>query len=453
MTPILILPPVSGEASHVVSSQHPNAGGTSKNLRTLKVRLKPDAAQENFLNNHVGATKFAYNCTVAYWCAIHEQWVKDGKPKKAFIPGTYDLHAWWKRTKDGLIEGGEQWLGEVTQATVRDGVSRASNAIKRFLSGDGKFPRFKRVNDSAKWQGDVIISNNIVTINRQRIPAIFHKRPPKDARVIAVTVKRQAGHWFASILHETAQVQKNIGNAVNGRQSAVGVDLGLTTFATLSDGSKVENPRSFKKALKKLRRAQRRLSRCQKGSNRRRRQKLKVACIHAKVGNTRRYHAQQLAFKLVRDWQTICVEDLNVAGMVKNRKLARSISDAGLSIFNTQLRWMCQKYNRRLVAVDRFYPSSKRCSSCGDINGELSLSDRVWRCKSCHCQHDRDVNAAVNILREGLTGAGKLRVNDVEGAEATVRKRILVERPVNRQGHEAKNRAHEREVKETCYVE
>ena len=181
------------------------------------------------------------------------------------------------------------------------------------------------------------------------------------------------------------------------------------------------------------------------------REREQVAAIHAKVGNTRLYHAQQAAFKLVRGWQTICVEDLNVAGMVKNKRLARHISDAGFSIFNRELAWLSTKYNRDLVRIDRFYPSSKRCSACGEINRELSLDDRVWQCKSCQSHLTRDDNAAQNILQEGLTGAGKLRVNDAEGAETEPQGRV--ERPLNRQGRKAKNCAYEREVKETCHVE
>lgn len=456
LTVQIILPPALVGASLVdASSQELARGGSVKQFRTLRVRLNPNAEQEQFLNAHCGATKFAYNCTVAYWCAIHDQWGNDGKPKKSFVPSTYDLHAWWKRTKDGLIEGGETWLKDLTQATVRNGVSRASDAIKMFLKNEGKFPRFKRVNESARWEAGFSVFSNILNINRRAIPTIFHNRLPSDARIVAVTVKRQGDGWYASILHETAVWQKNIGNSKCGKKSAVGVDLGLMTFATLNNGERVENPRPLKKALKKLRRQQRHLSRCKKGSNRRRRWKTNIARLHAKVSNTRLYHAQQAAFKLVREYQTICVEDLNVAGMVKNKRLARSISDAGFSVFKTHLQWLCQKYNRRLVEVDRFYPSSKTCSSCGNINKELSLSDREWACETCHTHHDRDVNAAKNILREGLriSGPGKVRLNDAEDAEATVEKSARVECPLNRQGRKAENRTKECEVKEAFYVE
>lgn len=316
--------------------------------------------------------------------------------------------------KGGLIESGETWLEDLTQNIVRDGVSRASCAIKMFLSGEGKFPRFKRVNKSARWESGVSIHHNCISVSRQRIRAVFHKRLPKDARIVAVTVKQQGSEWYASILHETAKARQNIGNAVNGPFSAVGVDLGLTTFATLSTGEKVENHRPLKMRLEKLRRAQRRLSRCQKGSNRRRRQKRKMVRIHAKVANTRLYHAQQIAFKLVRKWQTICVEDLNVAGMVKNKRLSRSISDAGFSIFTRELGWMCQKYNRNLVRVGRFYPSSKTCSKCGYINRELSLSDREWTCK-CSAHHNRDVNAAVNTKNATLQCTTARRMDSRNG--------------------------------------
>ena len=438
-----LLPPALVDASLPdVSSQDPARCGA---FRTLKVRIKPDAKQVAFFNAHIGAIKFAYNCTVAYWVAIHEQWVKDGRPKKAYIPGSFEFVTWFRRLRKDMIADGELWLDEVNSSLMDIGVFRAADAINCFLSGTSRFPRFKKRNDSVRWNQVAAPQSNIISLGRLRVPAIFHRHLPKDARIIAVTVKRQARNWYASILYETKQAQKNIGSARNGKHSSVGIDLGLTTFATLSNGEQIENPRPLKKHLKRLRRQQRHFARSQKGSNRRKRWLQNVARLHAKVANTRKYHAQQAAFRLVRDFQTICIEDLNVAGMVQNKHLARSISDAGLSIFTSQLEQLCKKYNRQLLVVNRFYPSSKTCSNCGAVNRELSLNDREWTCQSCCTRHNRDANAATNIEREGLkAGAGKLRLNDVEGAD--VRPIVAAERSVNRQVRNDKNLAKVQEV-------
>ncbi len=182
---------------------------------------------------------------------------------------------------------------------------------------------------------------------------------------------------------------------------AVGVDLGIMDFAVTSDGQKIANPRHLERKARNLARYQRQLTRCQKGSANRAKAKAKVARAHRKVRNARSDFLHRTSTRLVRDNDLIVIEDLTVTNMVRNRHLARVISDCGWGEFRRQLEYKCQRYGRQLVVIDRWYPSSKACSACGRLLAELSLSTRTWQCPSCGTRHDRDINAAKNILAAG----------------------------------------------------
>ena len=185
----------------------------------------------------------------------------------------------------------------------------------------------------------------------------------------------------------------------------MGVDLGVHDFAVTSDGDRVASPRHLERKARNLARYQRRLARCQKGSANRAKAKAKVARAHRKVRNARRDFLHRTTTGLVRGHDLIAIEDLNVSGMARNRRLARAISDCGWGEFRRQLAYKCQRYGRELVVIDRWYPSSKTCSACGHLLTELSLSTRHWTCPSCRARHDRDLNAAKNILAAGLAAA------------------------------------------------
>jgi putative transposase len=184
--------------------------------------------------------------------------------------------------------------------------------------------------------------------------------------------------------------------------AVVGVDLGIKDFAVTSDGQKIPNPRSLAKRERSLARYQRRLARCQKGSANRAKARSKVARAHRKVRASRADFLHRTSAKLVRDHDVIVTEDLNVSGMLRNRRLAKAISDCGWGEFRRQLEYKAARAGRRLLVIDRFYPSSKTCSACGHLLKELSLRTRTWQCPSCGTRHDRDINAAKNILAAGL---------------------------------------------------
>ena len=208
----------------------------------------------------------------------------------------------------------------------------------------------------------------------------------------AITVtKNSSNQYFASVLVET-QVEEL---AKTGQ--TVGVDLGLKSFLVTSDNQTIENPRYFRKSQAQLKTAQRRLSKKKKGSNRYKKQKTKIAKIHQKTVNQRDYFLHQITNQLVKKNDVIVIEDLHVKAMVKNRKLAKAISDASFSTFRQQLAYKCDWYDKELVIVDRFYPSSKTCSCCGEVKKILTLSQRTYACESCGLVIDRDYNAALNL--------------------------------------------------------
>jgi putative transposase len=183
--------------------------------------------------------------------------------------------------------------------------------------------------------------------------------------------------------------------------TAVGVDVGITTLAVTSDGDRIVNPRHLERKAANLARYQRRMARCQRGSKNRAKAKARVAVAHRKVRNARQDFLHKASTALVRRYDTIAVEDLNVAGMVHNRRLAKAISDCGWGEFRRQLEYKAERFGRRLVVVDRWYPSSKTCSACGHLLAELSLSTRAWTCPGCRTRHDRDINAAKNLALAG----------------------------------------------------
>ena len=216
-------------------------------------------------------------------------------------------------------------------------------------------------------------------------------------RVLHMTVSQRAGRWYASLTVE--RDDELAAKPLKG--GAVGVDLGVKTLATLSDGTVIENPRYLKKSERKLKKAQRELSRKTKGSNRRAKAKIKVARIHARVANRRLDALHKLTTRLAKGYSDVSIEDLNVSGMVKNHRLAKHIADAAFGEFRRQLEYKTARAGARLHVVDRWYRSSKTCSGCGGVKAKLSLAERTYRCDSCGLVLDRDLNAAINIQVAG----------------------------------------------------
>jgi putative transposase len=299
-----------------------------------------------------------------------------------------------------------EWMREVSAAAVQQKEIDFKTFRKNFFSKARK-TKIQRCQYKGKYDKQSFrlpnqkfdLEESTIRLEKiGRVQVVIDRRPPEGCKYMSATItKDKVGSYFASVL-----VEEHITPRFEPTGKAVGIDLGLKHFVTLSTGEKIENPRWFRESQAELRKAQQNLSRKKKGSTRYRKCKLKVARIHQKTSNQRRWFHHQVSLDLVRRFDFIGMEDLNVAGMKKNRSLAKSVSDAGLGQFVSFLRYKSD-WNRKVVQeVDRFFPSSKMCGDCGAINHDLKLEDREWVCVSCGCLHDRDGNASRNIEVEAL---------------------------------------------------
>ena len=301
----------------------------------------------------------------------------------------------WKKTEELAF------LNEVSSVPLQQSLRHQHTAFSNFFAGRARYPRLKSRHgrQSAHYTRSAFrMKPNGLWLAKTSGPLRLAWSWP-DVDLLAlnptmVIVSREPdGRWFVSLAVDVADP---VPQAPTGQQ--VGVDLGLATFATLSTGEKIANHRHLARHERGLRRQQRRLSRMTKGSNNRAKQRKKVARKHARVRDARRDFLHKASTTLVRENDLIAVEDLNVSGMVRNRSLAKSISDVGWSEFRSMLAYKAEQSGRQLAVINRWYPSSKICSSCGELLAKLPLSVRQWTCPSCSTRHDRDVNAAKNIL-------------------------------------------------------
>jgi putative transposase len=300
------------------------------------------------------------------------------------------------------------FLNEVSSVPLQQTLRHQHQAFIAFFARRARYPRFKsrRSRQSAHYTRSAFtMRDGQLRLAKTSTPLRYVWSWP-DADVTAldpamVIISRESdGRWYVTFTTDT-----NAPEPLEETGHAVGVDLGVMHFAATSDGDKIANPRHLERKARALARYQRRLARCQPGSTNREKAKLKVARAHCKVRHARADFLHRASTRLVRQNDVIMIEDLNVAGMVRNRHLARAISGCGWGEFRRQLAYKCQRYGRRLVVIDRWYPSSKTCSACGHLLDDLSLSARRWRCPSCGARHDRDINAAKNILAAGLAVA------------------------------------------------
>ncbi|MEV7007592.1 RNA-guided endonuclease TnpB family protein [Streptosporangium sp. NPDC051022] len=319
------------------------------------------------------------------------------------------------------------WLGEVSAVVLQQALADLNAAYRNFfasITGRRKgpkiaAPRFRSRKDARQAIRFTRNARFAITAGgRLRLPKIGEvpvrwSRPLPSEPSSVTVIKDAAGRYFASFVVETtdAPLPETIGE--------IGVDLGLTHFAVTSDGRKIDNPRFLRRAAKKLRKAQRSLSRKAKGSNNRRKAVVRVARAHAQVADTRRDHAHKLSTSIIRDNQAVYVENLCVSGLGRT-SLARSVHDAGWSQFTAMLEYKAARYGRTFARVDRFFPSSKLCSACGTVTASLPLSVRSWSCL-CGAVHDRDVNAAKNILAAGRADRLNARGGTVRPGPAPAR--------------------------------
>ena len=337
-------------------------------------------------------------CRLVYNKALHarsEAWTQ-GKRSVGYAEQDRTLTA-WKKT-DELA-----FLNEVSSVPLQQSLRHLQSAYGKFFARQAGYPSFKRRHGggSATYTRSAFrMKHGRVHLAKMSAPlAIRWSRPlPSGVLPSSVTVSLDpAGRWHVSILCDDPSIRP-----LNRVKVAVGIDLGLNSLVTLSTGEHIANPRHDSRELERKRVLSRRFARTKKGSKNREKARQKLARLHARVADRRRDHLHKLSTRLVRENQAIVVEDLNVRGMVRNRSLARSISDAGWSELVRQIEYKSGWYEREFVKVDRWYPSSKTCSGCGLVRERLDLGTRHWRCEGCGAEHDRDHNAAKNILAAGL---------------------------------------------------
>ncbi|BAW96311.1 IS891/IS1136/IS1341 transposase [[Synechococcus] sp. NIES-970] len=359
--------------------------------RAFKYRFYPTPEQESLLRRTMGCTRLVYNRALA----VRTQAWSEEKKQVGYSDTSAMLTAWKKQ--DDL-----QFLNEVSCVPLQQGLRHLQKAFRNFFQGRAKYPTFKKKRNGGsaeftksafKWRdGQVFLAKC-----SEPLAIRWSRALPKGANPSTITVKLSpAGRWTISLL-----VDVDV-DPLPPSPNQIGIDLGVTSLAALSNGDKIANPKNFNTKRRKLKKAQKALARKQKGSNNRHKARLKVAKVHQEIADARKDFLHKLTTRWVRENQTIAVEDLVVKNMVKNQKLALSISDASWGELVRQLEYKCDWYGRRLIKIDRWFPSSRRCGSCGHIIEKLPLNVRAWDCLNCGAHHDRDINAAKNILAAGL---------------------------------------------------
>ncbi len=373
-------------------------------LQAYKYRMYPTQAQIQLLMRHIHACRFVYNHSLEQKIRTYEQ---NGKRLSCF-----DLNNQLPALKTEY-----PWLADVNSQSLQYANRNLDNAFTRFFREKKGFPKFKSKKNPV--QSFQVPQHYRVDFDQKRIrfpkigevKTIFHRIFTGKMKYATVSVT-STGKWFVSILVDDGKPEPE--PAPFSLDTTLGIDVGLKDFATLSTGEKVENPRYLKNSLQRLKVLQRRVSRKKKGSKNRQKAIQRLARCHEKVANQRNDFLHNLSFRVVSENQAIAVESLNVAGMRKNHKLARSISDASWSAFFTMLEYKCRRYGKTLLKIGRFDPSSKICSKCGYLKQDLALSDREWVCPDCGTHHDRDINAAINIKKFALQDQNLVGVSGVE---------------------------------------
>lgn len=356
--------------------------------KAFKYRIYPDKSQKELLSKTFGCVRVIWNANVESF----NSYDKDNNPKPKLI------------SKSDLIDD-KPWLNDVSSAAIQQKIIDFKETASQFFSKTRKKkinrPSFKKKSGSQSYR----LPNQKFSINGNKIrlekigwvKMSVDRTIPEDSKILSCTISRNCcGQYFVSILVDTIILCKS----KTGK--SVGIDLGLKSFATLSDNVVIDNIKFFREKQSEIIKIQKHLSRKKKGSNRYKKNRLRMAGLHNKIANKRNDFLHNVTTLLVNNYDVICIEDLNVSGMLSNHKLAKAISDTSFSMFRSILEYKCKWYGKELVVIDRFFPSSKTCSKCGWKKDDLTLSDRVFKCEKCGIEIDRDLNASINIERVGV---------------------------------------------------
>jgi putative transposase len=358
-------------------------------LLAHRIRLDPNNVQATYLARAAGTARFAYNWALAEWQRQYQDSLADPavpKPNEAAL----------RRRLNAIKRTDFPWMLEVTKNAPQIAIMQLGRAFDNFFAHHSRFPTFRRKGRDDRFT----LSNDLFRVEKKRIriPKLgwvrMRERLRFAGRIVSASISRLAGHWFASI---TVDMPDELPLPPAENQGAVGVDLGVKQLATLSTGETFAGPKALRNLLGQLCRLSRELSRKVKGSRNRGKARLKLARLYAKIANVRRESLHQLTTSITRRFHTIGIEDLNVKGMLGNRHLSRAIADMGFGELRRQLAYKAAWRGGHVVVVDRWYPSSKICSHCGYRLEALGLAERQWTCPGCGMQHDRDLNAAINL--------------------------------------------------------